>query len=405
VLATLPWVLHSWSAETAVADVGTARTGLLATLASGTLGLLAAHVQERYTLTPGARRVARASARAVAATAITGVAAAVAIAFASGTVAREWRQFTADAPVHHGVQRFTELGSGRYDFWRVGWRGFVEHPIGGLGQDNFAQAYVAARRTGEEPTWAHSLPVRLLVHTGAVGFALFACFLALALGACRIVLRGGDRRRRMATVAALVPLVVWLAHGSVDWFWEIPALSAPAFAFLGAVVALEPSRERQPSSRPVVALIAAAGALALLVPAYLGERALATGRALAATRPRAALRDLSLAARLEPLSSVPQTVAAGIELRAGDGAAARRLADAGLRRDPADWVTWLEDGLAAGASGQPARERAALARAHALDPREPVIALAWRRAGTSTPMTITEVASQLNARAQARVAP
>src|SRR5205807_7198372 len=36
VLATLPWVLQDWAGQTAGADLGTARAGLIAALASGT---------------------------------------------------------------------------------------------------------------------------------------------------------------------------------------------------------------------------------------------------------------------------------------------------------------------------------------------------------------------------------
>jgi len=295
------------------------------------------------------------AAAALAVAAATGVAA---LAISGGAVARGWHQFTSDTPVHPGVQRFGELGSGRYDFWRVALRGFLDHPLGGLGQDNFAQAYLVARHTGEEPTWLHSLELRLLAHTGALGFLLFAGFLVFALGAYRLASRGADPRRRLVLAAALVPLAVWVVHGSFDWFWEIPALSGVVFAFLGAAVALESPRERKASSRLSVALIVSAGALALLGPAYLGERALAAGHAVAAARPAIALGDLSLAARLEPLSSVPQTLAAGIELRAGDGAAALRLAEAGLQRNAGDWVSWLEVGLAAGMP----RSRSASAR-------------------------------------------
>ena len=49
------------------------------------------------------------------------------------------------------ARHFTDVGSGRYDFWRVALDAFVAHPIGGLGQDNFADYYVRRRRTDEEP--------------------------------------------------------------------------------------------------------------------------------------------------------------------------------------------------------------------------------------------------------------
>ena len=82
-----------------------------------------------------------------------------------------------------------------------------------------------------------------------------------------------------------------------------------------------------------------------------------------------------------------------------------RQAAAGLRRDPGDWVLWLEDGMAERDVGSATLERAALARARALDPGEAVIALAQRRDATPHPLTITEAASRLTARARARVAP
>jgi hypothetical protein len=398
-LGSLPWVIHGVSA-------GAARAGLIATLVSGGASLLVARLRGRYALSPRGRRAARFLTRALATLAAVAVLGGSALLLTSGAAARGWHQFTTNAHVAAvGTQRFTDLGSGRYDFWRVAMSGFAAHPIGGLGQDNFAQNYVAARRTDEEPSWVHSLELRLLAHTGLVGLALFAAFVVLTVAAWRLAARRAPRRMRLALAAALIPAVVWLVHGSVDWFWEIPGLSVPAFAFLGAAVSLEPSRARSASVSTIGVAAGVVGALVLFGSAYVGERALQVGRALAAAKPGAALRDLSLAASLEPLSSAPQAVAAEIDLRAGRGAAALHRAAAGLRRDSGDWVLWLENGLAEGAVGRPGLERAALARAAALDPREPVITLARRRAGTRHPLTITEAASLLTTRARSRVAP
>jgi hypothetical protein len=398
VAATVPWVAHG-PGETS------ARVALAAALASAAAAFAAARLGRRYVLSAQGRRLAHKAARVLAAVTAATAIGGGALLIASGAAARGWHQFTTNAPVHAGVQRFGELGSGRYDFWRVALRGFAAHPLGGLGQDNFAQPYVAARHTGQEPAWIHSLELRLLAHTGLVGFALFAIFTVFALGSARLALRASDRRARLAVAAALVPLTVWLVHGSVDWFWEIPALSVPAFAFLGAAVALEPGRERKATAPVAVWLVGAAAALLLFGSAYVGERALQDGRALAASKPAAALHKLSLAAQLEPLSSAPQALQAGIALRTGHAVSALRFATAGIRRDSGDWVLWLEDGLAAGAAGRPGVERAALERARALDPREPVIALAQRRAATPNPLTIAEAQSMLSARAQATVAP
>src|SRR5581483_10250971 len=82
-------------------------------------------------------------------------------------VERQWKGFS--HPQHSSSgSHFTDVGSGRYDFWRVALDAFAAHPVGGLGQDNYVEYYLPRRRTSEEPSWTHSLELRLLSHTGAV---------------------------------------------------------------------------------------------------------------------------------------------------------------------------------------------------------------------------------------------
>jgi hypothetical protein len=416
--ATLPWLAHSYSvadsssgalAETAVAraDVATARAALLSIVGAGLAGMLLSWTDRRYAVVPRARATFKRLTRAAVATAAVALLPAGGILLADGALARGWHQFTRDAPSRPGISRFVELGSGRYDFWRVAIGAFVDHPFGGLGQDNFAQAYVASRRTAEEPRWIHSLELRLLAHTGLVGFALFLAFTVAALAAALRSMRTSRWRLNALGVATLMPLAVWLVHGSLDWFWEIPALSGPAIAFLGAATALgarpaSPARRRRWAA-PLLALAGAAAVAAALLPAYLGERQLARGQALAAANPPAALAALRSAASLEPLSSTPGLLAAAIELGAGDARGASGSLAQALRRDPENWLGWLERGLEEGASGNLAGESSALARAASLDPREPVIAIARSRAATLQPLTIGQAASMFAERVNQRV--
>src|SRR5947209_6441022 len=94
--------------------------------------------------------------------------------------------------------------------------------------------------------------MRLLAHTGIVGLLLFALFLGAALLAwSRARLKRGDDVAWLAG-ACILPLIVWLIHGSVDWFWEMPALSGPALGFLGVAVALARAPDlADPASGPV----------------------------------------------------------------------------------------------------------------------------------------------------------
>ncbi len=147
---------------------------------------------------------------------------------------------------------FFSVGSGRYDFWRVAVHAVKAHPVGGLGQDNFADYYITRRHTGEEPRWTHSLEFRLLAHTGIVGFVLFFVFLIAAVVAAALAIRRGRGKPLLAAAAAggILPLLPWLVHGSVDWFWEVPALSGPAFAFLGMAAGLGRRRDEPTAVAP-----------------------------------------------------------------------------------------------------------------------------------------------------------
>lgn len=338
--------------------------------------------------------------------------------------------YQATAP---GSSRFAAVGSNRPDFWRVSLEAFAERPFGGLGQDNWGSYYLRERRSSEQPRWTHSLQLRLLAHTGAVGFLLFAGFVVAALTAA---LAPSARRRagRLAggvAAAAVLPLVVWGVHGSVDWFWEFPALSGPAFAFLGLGGALTrqllpaaavpssladagaaggeaPAAERSAATArraktPAaagIALVACGGAAALLAALalalpYLAERDVATAGREWPSDPAGAFSRLDRAADLNPLSARPQLVAGVIALELQRSRAARQRFTLALERDGEDWFAWFGRGLAASAMGARERARADFRRARALDPAEPLVREALARLSSSDPLTAQEAFERL----------
>jgi len=414
-LLTLPWVLRGYAAADGMsatppadAAVASARAALVAVFVSAATAVVLAHADRRGAL--ARRRVGlRRAATAVATAAAVALAAGGGMLVTTGAAASELNRLRLDDRPRPGTPRMLQLGSGRFDYWRVALGRIARRPVAGLGQDNYAQAYLVARRTDEEPSWVHSLGLRLLVHSGAVGLILFAAFLGAALLAAVAAARAGGRVAHAVIVAALAPAVVWTVHGSVDWFWEMPALSAPVFCLLGAVAAMCPARTRQPPARAwslgrVAGPTAlAAAATVALVPATLGELALADARAQAAERPAAALLSLQRASRLQPLSAAPAVLGAALELSAGRPAAARAWLAEALARDPHNWLAWLELSLSEGALGHPAAARSALRRAAQLDPHEPVIALARRRAGSRRPLTISEAVRLFHSRVATRL--
>src|SRR6185436_10711390 len=127
------------------------------------------------------------------------------------------------------------VGGNRYDFWRVAWNEFKAHPVAGVGVDNFQLDYLRDRRSIEEPLYPHSVELRLLSETGVVGAALFLAFVACVVAALRRLRRFPPDRRALAGGAVAV-VVYFVIHGSIDWFWEIPAAGGLAILALGGAV-------------------------------------------------------------------------------------------------------------------------------------------------------------------------
>ncbi|HEY4346962.1 MAG TPA: O-antigen ligase family protein [Gaiellaceae bacterium] len=343
------------------------------------------------------RRTHRAVALAAALACIAALGAGSAVAYErvhhpEAWVASRWDEFTSGSEGPAGSSRFTgSLGANLYQEWTVAWREWELHPWAGIGTDNFAAAFLLQRTDSEhEPLYPHSFELRVASQLGIVGFALIAVTLAclVRLALCR--------RRRSADVdggaagAAVMVFAYWLVHGSVDWFWEIPALAAPAIGFLALAGARDPGRAPSgsdgpgPRSRAGIAwraagaavAVAATGAVAFpwLSYAYAdaGVAVWRSDRALAYSR-------LERAAALDPLSTEPLLLEGSIALSVGDGATARRAFLAVLRREPESWYAHFQLGLLAGSESHFGEAAAELREARRLDPLDPVVADALDR--------------------------
>ena len=318
-------------------------------------------------------------------------------------IVRQWHGFSHETTTSSS-SHFTDVGSGRLDFWRVALDGFAAHPIGGLGQDNFGNYYLTHRRTTEEPSWTHSLELRLLVHTGIVGFLLFAGFIGFGLAAALRTRRRGDASTRMLAATMLLPLTVWLIHGSVDWFWEVPALSGPALGFLGAAGGLgssltpaaaavtTPRRRRRATSAlvPALGVLALVGATAAFALPFLAAREVSVASGIQNTDPAAALRDLRLAAQLNPLSSDPGRLAGAIALRNDEYEVAVVRFRQSVAAEPGGWFSWLGLGLAQSALGHTGRARQDFRRAIEIDADQPAVQAALQRVDSRHPLTVPE---------------
>jgi tetratricopeptide (TPR) repeat protein len=248
--------------------------------------------------------------------------------------------------------------------------------------------------------------MRVISQAGLVGTVLL--FLGVGAGLAAAVL--AIRRRRglgaAAAAAATASFVYWLVHGSIDWFWEFPALGGPAFALLGLAAGLLPRPSRPPALAPPARLgaaravglgVALVAALSLAAP-WLAEvdqnKAVNTWR----SNPAAAFDTLDSASSLNPLSATPKLLAGSIALRLGRPALSERYFREALQRDPGDAYAHLELGALLARSGRRAEALATLSRARQLDPRDDLTAGVLRRVRSGRPVDITTVNRQLAAR-------
>jgi O-antigen ligase len=123
--------------------------------------------------------------------------------------------------------------SNRYEYWRVGANAFVEHPLDGLGTAGFRAAWVQQRTITEGVRDAHSVELETAAELGVVGLLALALLFGGVAGAARTALR----RRPDLVVGWCGACAVWLVHASIDWDWEMPAVTLPVIVLAGALIA------------------------------------------------------------------------------------------------------------------------------------------------------------------------
>lgn len=302
-----------------------------------------------------------------------------------------------------GNRLLSGLGSNRYDFYRVALDEFVAHPVVGIGADNFSEQYLLHGRSAETPRYPHSVELRTLSQTGAIGALLAIVGLGGALLAGRQAMRRSDPLARTVAAAALAGFAYWAVHGSFDWFWEFAGLGAPAFALLGIACALAPrtppawparARRSSPLRRwPLVAIgvVAALAAILSLAAPWLSERQIQGAASIWPKEPLVAYARLRDAARLNPLSDEAYLVEGGIALRFGDLARAEHAFLQALGRVPKDAYATLELGAIASEAGERTRSLVLLERAVRLDPRDPLAVAALRTAHSGKRVNVEEL--------------
>jgi O-antigen ligase len=163
--------------------------------------------------------------------------------------------------IGESATRLTSFSSARYHYWRVGLRAFRQHPVKGIGSGGFRVYWLRERPISATARDVHSLELEMAAELGVVGL------LALGLMIAGIALAARQALRRHPAMAAgwCAAAIVWLVHASIDWDWELPAVTLPFLILAGALVALaeaspEGLAEPQPSAHEHDQHVVAVGA-------------------------------------------------------------------------------------------------------------------------------------------------
>lgn len=358
---------------TEIRDIHRAAVALLL-LSLASLALGAAYVAADRRLEIGESRRKLVGRVALAATVLAVLVGAGAFATASpGTwLADQWRSFKHAPAVGTGSTHLVELGSNRYDFWRVALGEFERHPLVGDGARGFGPAYLVHGRSNETPARAHSLPLELLGEEGIVGFALAA----LAYGALLVGLARRARRRSAAATAALGGCTLLLAQALADWTFTFPALTVPFFLLAGIGLADDGRRRIADRAGTRGAMLLAVAAVIVFVPPWLSAKlvrsALSSGNrngltwahrldpvsvepliaeAELATNARAAISPLEAARARAPRALAVRYLLGSVYWNAGRRADALREFEAALALHPGDPAVERALAVVRGASG------------------------------------------------------
>jgi O-antigen ligase len=361
-----PALTHEATTLVAATDAGRKLALQLAILALAQAFLATGYVSASHRL-----QIPHYAARVVVALLAAGAVAAVAVVSAMhggpGSVARRAYDKFASAPTspnNLNSRLFSLSNDGRLVLWHAAWKQFEANPIFGGGAGSFAQWWLAHR---VDPFYvvqdAHNLYLQTLAELGIVGLVLLVALLLVPLVAA-------VRARRYPLVApAFGAYVAYVFHASVDWDWQMPAVTLVAL-FTGAAI-LAAARGDSPSPAPMrLASKLSVGAATLVFASFafvalIGNIALS--RADLAIQQDDADRATSAAktaVRWEPWSAQALEDLGDARLLRGERTSGLTTLDEAAAKDPQNWRIWFD--IAAATSG--VRHREALARAKALNP-------------------------------------
>jgi O-Antigen ligase/TPR repeat len=246
-------------------------------------------------------------------------------------------------------------------------------PLGGSGAGTYPIARLRYRTDASQASEPHSVPLQVLADLGIVGLGLLLVGVAgSVLGVRRGVrLAGSDERRAIAALACVV--LAFGLHTLVDYDLDFLAVSAPALATLGVLLAVGRPHARLVARAPELVALAAlvvAAVLAVALPALAGRAVQRSYDAVYAGDFAEGVRLADRARLLDPLSLGPIQARAAAADAAGDQAAAVAWYEKATRLQPENPDPWYDLGFYEWqVTGDMCSAYQALNRSYTLDPR------------------------------------
>jgi hypothetical protein len=344
------------------------------------IGALLAFADARVRISRGTARAGRVAAVVLV------LVAGVGLTTAYGGRARTWVHDTwvQRSNLDAGKSRLLSLNfEERPDYARVALELFRAHPVAGVGAGNFGREYDARRRYDKHSRYAHDLWLRILSEQGLVGLVLFLGMLGAIVGGLVVRRRTLGPLERTVAAGCLAVGAYLLAHGSLDWLEEYPALAMPAAALPFAALALFTPRGRQGRPRrltSVAGAVALGAVIASLVPAWMAVRFLDRAGSERAANPTAAFADMRRAGSWNPLSPDPEIAEGALALSLGDPTRARLAFRRAIDRE-LNWFSYLQLALVEGGQRHWGQADTLLDQASALSANDRVIAVARKVVG------------------------
>jgi hypothetical protein len=270
-------------------------------------------------------------------------------------------------------------GSGRWQLWTSAVDEFRTEPLHGRGAGSFEAWWLQSPIFAGFARDAHSLYAETLGELGIVGLCLLvATLLVGAFSGLRRMLGGAP-----AAPALLAALLAYGLGASVDWVWELTAVTVVAIIILALLTgpATVPPRRFEARAQPVGGgrlALALAGLIAVLALAAVGAEGLGLATRIRLDDSQTAIArgdavtalDAAIDARsLEPWAATPYLQEALVEEQAGVLRPARLAIAKAIDRDPNDWTLWLTQARIQIKLGDVRAAEESLRRARALNPR------------------------------------